>query len=261
MPKGRAVLFLRVNLALVFSWFFLLCFAAPVSAIDKDARDVEIEKFLKSKGAKYVGSDTCGSCHEKEEKEFRLATHARISIADAEVKDCEMCHGPASIHLDENGGRGNIVNPKKDPSACFACHTDKKMEFRLPNHHPVLEGKMSCTDCHSPHGEEVRPWSATSLKDVNEACFKCHKDQRGPFVWEHEAVREGCTTCHKVHGSVNEKMLVSRSANLCLRCHTQAKFPTIGKSSHSGRLYQGSCYSAGCHTAVHGSNFDDHLRY
>ena len=164
-------------------------------------------------------------------------------------------------HWMKDGFVGGIINPRKDPSACFACHLDKKAEFKLPFHHPVMEGKMSCADCHSAHGEEVRPWTATSMEGVNEACFKCHKEQRGPFAWEHEALREGCTTCHKVHGSIHEKMLVARDNNLCLRCHTQVNFPTIGKQGHEGRLPQGTCFSAGCHTAVHGSNFDDHLRY
>ncbi len=173
-----------------------------------------------------------------------------------------MCHGPGSLHVDQSGGKDNIINPHKNPSICFSCHLDKKLEFRLPYHHPVLEGRMSCTDCHSAHGEEVKPWSATTLNDVNQACFKCHKDQRGPFVWEHEALREGCTTCHKVHGSIHEKMLVARDNNLCLRCHTQVNFPTVGlQSGHSTRMTQGTCFSAGCHTAPHGSNFDDHLRY
>ena len=218
--------------------------------------------MLAFKGAKYVGSSDCASCHEKQEKEFRLSTHSRISVKEGQVRDCEMCHGPASIHIEEGGGRGNIINPRKDPAVCFSCHLDKKLQFRLPYHHPVLEGKMSCTDCHKPHGEEVRPWSGTTMEGVNEACFKCHKDQRGPFVWEHEALREGCTTCHQVHGSIHEKMLIARDNNLCLRCHAQINFPTIGKqSAHSGRLNQGTCWSAGCHTAAHGSNFDDHLRY
>src|SRR3989338_7766255 len=168
-----------------------------------------------------------------------------------------MCHGPGSLHVDAGGGRGtHIINPKKDPTACFACHTDKKLQFRLPHHHPVLEGKMSCSDCHSAHGEDVKPWSATTMEGVNEACAKCHKDQTDPFVWGHEALKEGCTTCHQVHGSINDKMLLARDNNLCLRCHTQTNFPTIGASSHSSRLTS-TCFSAGCHTAVHGSNFDD----
>ena len=215
--------------------------------------------------AEYVGMETCAACHAKQYREFQHSTHARIAIPDEHIKaqGCETCHGPGSLHVAAGGGRGvgGIINPRKDPSTCFACHLDKKAEFRLPYHHPVMEGKMSCADCHSPHAPDVRPWSSTTQKDINEACFRCHKEQRGPFVWEHEALREGCITCHKVHGSIHEKMLLVRDNNLCLRCHTQVNFPTIGKSSHAGRLPQGTCFSAGCHTAVHGSNFDDHLRY
>ena len=253
---------MKAKLALFCSLSVFLTLGSSVWALDKDLidHDMSLQQMLK-RGAKYVGSDACSSCHEKQDKEYRLSTHARISVPGAEVTDCEMCHGPASIHVDEGGGKGTIINPKKDPSTCFACHTDKKLEFRLPYHHPVVEGKMGCTDCHNPHGEEVKPWSATTLNDVNQACTKCHKDQGGPFVWEHEALREGCTTCHKVHGSIHEKMLVARDANLCLRCHAQVNFPVIGKSSHASRLPQATCFSGGCHTAVHGSNFDDHLRY
>ena len=215
--------------------------------------------------AEYVGMETCAGCHAKQYQEFLHSTHARIAVPGetGTAQGCETCHGPGSLHVAAGGGRGvgGIINPRKDPSTCFGCHLDKKAEFRLSYHHPVLEGKMSCADCHTPHEAEVRPWSATTLKDINEACFRCHKEQRGPFVWEHEALREGCTTRHKVHGSIHEKMLIARDANLCLRCHTQTNFPTIGKSSHAGRLPLGTCFSAGCHTAVHGSNFDDHLRY
>ena len=216
--------------------------------------------------AEYVGMDTCAGCHPKQYEEFKHSTHSRIAIPGDKdkvgVQGCETCHGPGSLHAEAGGGKGvGIINPRKDPSICFSCHLDKKAEFRLPYHHPVLEGKMSCADCHNAHGEDVRPWSATSMKDINEACYKCHKDQRGPFVWEHEALREGCATCHKIHGSIHEKMLLARDANLCLRCHTQVGFPTIGKSSHATRLPTGTCFSAACHTAVHGSNFDDHLRY
>lgn len=254
----------KLRFIIFLSSLFLCLILGQASAESKKEEKVSsFEGIVGMKGAQYVGSDTCGACHEKQAEEFKQSTHSRISIpgGDVKVAGCEMCHGPGSIHADNGGGRGTIVNPRKDPSLCFSCHMDKKIEFRLPYHHPVLEGKMSCADCHSAHGEDVRPWSATTLDDVNQACFKCHKDQQGPFVWEHEVLRESCTTCHKVHGSINDKMLFARDVNLCLRCHTQANFPLIGKVSHSGRVPQGSCWSAGCHTAVHGSNFDEHLRY
>lgn len=250
--KGKIFLFAAAAAAaLLFSPFFIRqAFSAEgVLPFNKDA--------------KYVGEETCAACHEQQHKEYLLSTHARIEVKGDETtaQACEMCHGPGSIHADAGGGKGTIVNPRKNPEICFSCHLDKKAEFHLPYRHPVLEGKMSCADCHNLHGTDARPWASTTLGDVNEACFKCHENKRGPFVWEHEALREGCVTCHKVHGSIHDKMLLARDSNLCLRCHTQTNFPTMGKNNHAARIPQGACFSAGCHTAVHGSNFDDHLRY
>jgi len=251
-----------------FKYFqILLCFLLSLLIRVPSAQSTPIAKFFpKVEGSEYVGTETCVACHEQEHKDFTLSTHSRISFEPdegdiVEAQGCEMCHGPGGTHADEGGGSKNIFNPRRNPELCFQCHLDKKAEFRLPSRHPVMEGKMACADCHSSHGTDAKPWTTTSLEGVNGACFKCHKDQRGPFVFEHEALREGCTTCHKVHGSINDKMLVARDSNLCLRCHTQADFPNIGDSGHSGRLTQGTCFSGGCHTAVHGSNFDDHLRY
>ncbi len=265
-------IYFRVSLVVAIVFF------AGTSFFSKESRAAE---KVSQEGAEYVGMDTCEGCHEEITAKFKRSTHARISISKGDVKaqDCEMCHGPGSKHADEGGGIDvAITNPRKDPSACFRCHSDKEMEFRLPSHHPVLEGKMSCADCHDAHGDDVTAWSKTSSEGVNEVCSKCHKEQRGPFVWEHEAVREGCPTCHAVHGSINDKMLVARDNNLCLNCHTQSNFPYIGGRVHQGHyknlpcwschgvlptdhMNKGACYSAGCHTAVHGSNFDDHLQY
>ena len=37
---------------------------------------------------------------------------------------------------------------------------DKRAEFSLPNTHPVLNGKMGCSDCHNTHtGDAVREGS------------------------------------------------------------------------------------------------------
>jgi predicted CXXCH cytochrome family protein len=86
-------------------------------------------------------------------------------------------------------------------------------------------------------------------------------------VFEHEAMREGCTACHSPHGTVNAKLLSVRDANLCLKCHfqqVQGNNVLIGGSVHAGgvnRLSQGTCWTAGCHEAVHGSRVNSSLRF
>jgi predicted CXXCH cytochrome family protein len=94
--------------------------------------------------------------------------------------------------------------------------------------------------------------------------MQCHREKARPHVFEHEALREGCPTCHNPHGSINDKMLTERDVNLCLKCHAQIASPGtvfIGDFSHTTRLSEGPCWSASCHTAVHGSDVNAHLRY
>jgi len=95
-------------------------------------------------------------------------------------------------------------------------------------------------------------------------CARCHQAQQGPFVFEHEALREGCTTCHDPHGSVNAKMLTARDSNLCLKCHFQQVSYgrlLIGGADHTLRVQQGACWTAGCHEAMHGSRVSSSLRF
>jgi hypothetical protein len=65
---------------------------------------------------------------------------------------------------------------------------------------------------------------------------------------------------------VNSKMLIQRDSNLCLKCHSQIQFPGsgdifIGKAPHSFSMQAGSCWTAGCHTQVHGSMVDPKMRF
>jgi len=93
---------------------------------------------------------------------------------------------------------------------------------------------------------------------------QCHPAQRGPYVFEHEAMREGCTSCHNPHGTVNAKMLKMRDANLCLQCHfqqVQGGRIRIGGADHTTSLQQGACWNANCHEAVHGSRVNSSLRF
>jgi len=216
-------------------------------------------------GATFVGTESCETCHEDKTRDFHTATHARLTSDNGKEIGCESCHGPGSKHVEAGGGRVGIINPRRSPETCFQCHQDVRAQFALPHRHPVLEGKISCADCHEPHKGPALKSGGTQLAGTNETCFKCHSVQRGPFVFEHEALRQGCNTCHQPHGSVNQRMLTERNQTLCLKCHFQeqkaAGIIVIGGRDHTSSLTRGACWSAGCHEAVHGSQTSSSLRF
>jgi predicted CXXCH cytochrome family protein len=236
-------------------------------------------------GATYIGSKECESCHAQIYRDFATADHARLMAAGADAINagCESCHGPASLHAQSGGevktpfgfspGRPHTTSfdaqqplgrAREVDTMCFQCHSNVRSEFSLPSHHPVPEGKLSCIDCHSPHKGASRMGGGAAILSENESCLRCHASQRGPFPFEHEAVREGCVTCHKAHGSVNDKLLTVRDSNACLKCHFQSPSGgrlMIGGSDHTLRVQQGTCWTAGCHEAIHGSRVSPSLRF
>jgi predicted CXXCH cytochrome family protein len=221
-------------------------------------------------GAEFVGNQACLDCHANYVRTFAVSAHGRFHSEkhrQAGMTGCESCHGPGSKHIASPKDKGRfILNPGKDPSSCLQCHTTVHAEFQMPAHHQVLEGRMNCVQCHDPHGRDImKPVGGLATARLNESCGKCHIEQSRPVIYEHEALREGCVTCHQPHGSPNDKMLVQRDNNLCLRCHAETQLAggdfNIGKVPHAALMRQGSCWSAGCHTAVHGSNVNARLLY
>jgi DmsE family decaheme c-type cytochrome len=144
---------------------------------------------------------------------------------------------------------------------CMNCHTDVRSEMRKTSHHPVREGKMDCLSCHDPHGTLTK--GNLRAASVNELCYDCHTEKRGPFLWEHAPVRESCLTCHTPHGSNHLKLQSTSVPYLCQQCHSNTRhpgtlydatrLPTLeNPSTGSNRLFNRACVD--CHAAVHGSN-------
>ncbi len=113
---------------------------------------------------------------------------------------------------------------------------------------PLREGKIVCSDCHNPHGSATE--SLIREDSINDNCYKCHAEKRGPFLFEHTPVRENCLNCHDPHGTVNEYSLKLSRPRLCFECHN---FGHAGNSGPNAIQTMGrQCQN--CHTQVHGSN-------
>ena len=204
--------------------------------------------------AQAIGLQKCEACHEDVVKNFKGDPHALIDVPKTigekiPLNACESCHGEGSLHEADETAKGAIL--RESPDRCLSCHLDIKGKFSLQHHHPVPEGRMNCSDCHGFHGTKAQTKMVADLKRDDETCFKCHKETKGPFVFEHEAMREGCQSCHNPHGSVQDKLLVAGQDTTCLRCHYDIN--TNPSGNLSGGVAHGSTPST---TGAKGGNFD-----
>ncbi len=206
-----------------------------------------------TKTAVTVRNDACLACHQKDAKR----SHWEGSIHQARDVACTNCHEVHAAH-------DKVRDKKTQPEVCFACHKEQRAQVNRPSHHPIVEGKMGCSDCHNPHGS-VGP-KLMKKDSVVDTCYTCHMEKRGPFVHNHEPVNEDCSNCHNPHGTTAENLLKARPPFLCQQCHTphggfipqvlgaQVTAPTVnGVGKGTTNLTQGRACN-NCHTQVHGSN-------
>lgn len=144
------------------------------------------------------------------------------------------------------------------PDLCFSCHKDIRSQTLRSSHHPIREGKTMCSDCHQPHGS-FGP-KMVRANSINELCYKCHAEKRGPFMVEHPPVTENCSNCHTPHGSNYHALLGTKTPQLCQNCHDFSQHPgtpytnfeTFRGAAPSNRMAARNCTM--CHTNVHGTN-------
>jgi DmsE family decaheme c-type cytochrome len=195
-------------------------------------------------------SGLCQQCHQADFPLWPLSDHARVDVG------CWDCHAD-DLHAPppDIDATPPVVNAQSDNDFCVQCHSSVDADFKLQYHHRVPEGQMKCSDCHSIHGEAP---TETALHGMNTACYECHPEYKGPYVFEHLGTEESCGNCHAPHGSVNDKLLIARDNTLCVQCHFQSPTGFFGRQPHAGFLGGGAlCYD--CHSQVHGSNANRNL--
>ncbi len=197
-------------------------------------------------------NEMCQGCHQKDGKRhlWQGSMHEIREVA------CTSCH---QVHA----AKDKVRDKRTQAEVCFTCHKEQRAQINKPSHHPIIEGKMTCSDCHNVHGSAG---PKLMLRDsVVDTCYTCHMEKRGPFVHNHQPVGEDCSICHNPHGSISESMLKMRQPFLCNSCHTphapiqpSLTSQQVAPSSTQGwwnpvAITQGrACLN--CHSQVHGSN-------
>jgi DmsE family decaheme c-type cytochrome len=187
----------------------------------------------------------CTDCHKND---TGFAWHG--SSHDDNTVACADCH---TSHAE----RDPVLATNTQPEVCFDCHQQQRTQSMKPYSHPMRQGKMDCSGCHNTHGETTELLLARQT--INDTCYDCHAEFRGPFLWEHAPVPEDCVACHNPHGSNHRGMLTMRGPMLCQSCHAQSGHPSIPQderglpsSTPSPSMLGQNCMN--CHSQVHGSN-------
>lgn len=191
-------------------------------------------------------SAACLTCHQGGNRiHWDRSAHAGNEIA------CSSCH---KIHTQHDAVRDRMTQSE----VCFTCHKTQRAEMRRPSRHPIEEGKVVCSDCHNTHGTSG---PHQLIRDnVNDTCYTCHMEKRGPFVRTHEPVQEDCTICHNPHGTTNPNLLKVRPPFLCQSCHQgTSHHSTVPDQNLAGSpaLVNAVIMARGClncHTNIHGTN-------
>ena len=95
-------------------------------------------------------NESCLGCHQGGSRiNWPGSVHASSDVA------CSSCH---TIHALEDPV--TVKNRRPDTpvmrtgqtAVCLQCHTEKRAELHKTSSHPIRDGLMDCSDCHSPHG-------------------------------------------------------------------------------------------------------------
>jgi len=219
------------------------------------------------------GTLGCVSCHQDgkahvEDPSTENMFNPAVDDPRRVVRVCSGCHNPhiesediVSDHLARAGFTCTDCHKVHEPGAtgtelCESCHAAMINQFSGTSAHPVIGKELGCIDCHSVGERSPSYQSEGGSVD----CVGCHPDYSGPHRYEHEAAwsftteGSGCTACHSVHSSVNDRLLRRPGNGLCRQCHG---VPPLHRVTHDGLGSKYDCLE--CHSEIHGSNDNSHL--
>ena len=184
-------------------------------------------------------SDICLRCHNKGVNFFWKEGPHENGL------DCMTCH-----RVMEKRSPRALLTGASEKTICFSCHRSVQARMARSPHLQSSDNGAPCSQCHNPHGTAAARMLTSPT--VNENCYRCHAEKRGPFLFEHFPVTENCLLCHDPHGSFQKNLLKVRQPFLCLDCHTNLPGTHDPFNPNSRFTYNRACVN--CHVQIHGSN-------
>jgi DmsE family decaheme c-type cytochrome len=158
---------------------------------------------------------------------------------------------------------------------CKGCHEDQFKNIESSPHYrtnlPKVRGEAvhACESCHGPGSAHVEgggdkskifTFKGAKPEAITRRCMTCHEsnpEQREFMRSTHNENGVSCTSCHSVHHSKLEHLLVLKQTQLCFSCHAEQK-ADFQKPFHH-RVEEGLIKCDDCHNP-HGTLAGRQLR-
>jgi hypothetical protein len=205
----------------------------------------------------------CMTCHNALPKQFPGSENKYVSVPQG--IDCERCHGPGSLHVQEKlAGKivdtklkadYSIVNPRRlsmplQMSICQRCHTQGNAVLKPGKDFFSFRPGMLLSDVMSvflPRYEgDQSQFTMASHPDrmMQSACFK---ESNGAMT---------CISCHNPHKSI-EITPSDHFNSKCQSCHTNAKKNLCTAPENQRKAVKNNCVS--CHMPKSGTSDIPHV--
>jgi len=146
-----------------------------LSDIEGESHDLEIDDLesFETPPAKYVGTQSCKSCHSETYRIWVGSKHARTYVVLGTMMAMKM------------GENERVKTSPQKSAKCLTCHATAatvSREYRTPDFH--IEEGVKCESCHGPGEQHVKKaitegkedaMQAKLLKPKEDDCMTCHK--------------------------------------------------------------------------------------
>ena len=228
-----------------------LAWVTPSAAADKSTKQ---KSNPPADTSKYVGSDTCKTCHEDLYNAWAKTPHWKTTEdthGGPSKQGCEGCHGPGADHVAGGGDKSKIFifkdhSRQEASERCLTCHGDSHAQSHF-SQSAHASSEVGCLDCHSPHHAKAE--QHLLVKGQPELCYGCHSTEKADFSKPfHHRVEEGlvtCSDCHNPHGAATVRQLQTLASGdaVCYKCHAEKQGPYVYEHTPVKTEGCSSCHS------------------